>query len=106
VSNHHVPGGLGVRVETALYDGYRVPVQYDPLIAKVIVHAETRALAIARAKAALREYLIDGISTNIPLLLKILGEPDFEKGDVSTAFLNRFEAAPGTAPPIALSRAS
>jgi acetyl-CoA carboxylase biotin carboxylase subunit len=102
VSNHHVPGGLGVRVETALYDGYRVPVQYDPLIAKVIVHAETRPLAISRAKAALREYLIDGISTNIPLLLKILGEPDFAKGDVSTAFLNRFEAAP----PPALSRAS
>src|SRR5216683_729327 len=63
VSNHHSPGGLGVRVETALYDGYRVPVQYDPMIAKLITHAETRDLAIARAKAALHEYVIDGIQT-------------------------------------------
>jgi acetyl-CoA carboxylase biotin carboxylase subunit len=106
VSNHHAPGGLGVRVETALYDGYRVPVQYDPLIAKVIVHAETRSLAIARARAALREYLIDGIRTNIPLLLRILGEEDFEKGEVSTTFLDRFEADGAAAAPRAFSRAS
>jgi acetyl-CoA carboxylase biotin carboxylase subunit len=106
VSNHHAPGGLGVRVETALYDGYRVPVHYDPLIAKVIVHAETRSLAIARAKAALREYLIDGIRTNLPLLLRILSEADFEKGEVSTAFLDRFEVAGATATRPALSRAS
>ena len=77
VSNHHAPGGLGVRVETALYDGYRVPVQYDPLIAKLIVHAENRELAIIRARAALREYLVDGIKTNIPLHLRILEDPDF-----------------------------
>src|SRR6516225_3739744 len=63
VANHHPPGGLGIRVETALYDGYRVPVPYDPLIAKVIAHAEDRALAIRRARAALREYLVDGIKT-------------------------------------------
>src|SRR5205823_3720684 len=55
VTNHHPPGGLGVRVETALYDGYRVPVHYDPLIAKVIAHAEDRGRTIRRAKAALRE---------------------------------------------------
>ncbi|HEY6393793.1 MAG TPA: acetyl-CoA carboxylase biotin carboxylase subunit [Candidatus Binataceae bacterium] len=55
VSNHHPPGGLGVRVETALYDGYRVPVHYDPLIAKLIVHAKSRPLAVTRALAALRE---------------------------------------------------
>ena len=77
VSNHHSPGGIGVRVETALYDGYRVPVHYDPLIAKLIVHADDRALAIARTKAALKEYVIDGIKTNIPLHLKILDDPDF-----------------------------
>lgn len=90
VSNHHPPGGLGVRVETALYDGYRVPVQYDPLVAKLIVHADTRALAIARAKAALREYVIDGIKTNIPLHLKILHDPDFIRGDFATDFLSRY----------------
>ena len=99
VSNHHPPGGLGVRVETALYDGYRVPVQYDPLVAKLIVHADTRALAIARGRAALREYVIDGIKTNIPLHLKILHDPDFIRGDFATDFLNRYlpAAAPDAA---------
>ncbi len=91
VTNHHSPGGLGVRVETALYDGYRVPVHYDPLIAKVIVHAEDRAMAIRRAKAALREYLVDGIKTNIPLHLQILDDTDFAAGQFGTDFLGRFE---------------
>jgi acetyl-CoA carboxylase, biotin carboxylase subunit len=91
VTNHHSPGGLGVRVETALYDGYRVPVHYDPLIAKLIIHADNRDLAIGRAKAALREYLIDGIKTNVPLHLRILDDPDFVAGKVATDFLKRFE---------------
>jgi acetyl-CoA carboxylase biotin carboxylase subunit len=92
VSSHHSPGGLGVRVETALYDGYRVPVHYDPLIAKLIAHAENRGSAINRAKAALHEYLIDGIKTNIPLHLRILEDSDFNSGKFSTNFLRRFEA--------------
>jgi len=94
VSNHHAPGGLGVRVETALYDGYRVPVHYDPLIAKLITHSDTRQLAIVRAKAALREYVIDGISTNIPLHLKILDDADFRRGEFATDFLKHYEAPP------------
>src|SRR5215472_16781351 len=97
VTNHHPPGGLGVRVETALYDGYRVPVHYDPLIAKVIAHADERGAAIRRAKAALREYLIDGIKTNIPLHLQILHDPDFMRGDFSTGFLMRYQPAPSGA---------
>jgi acetyl-CoA carboxylase, biotin carboxylase subunit len=100
VSNHHPPGGLGVRVETALYDGYRVPVHYDPLVAKLIVHADSRELALARARAALREYVIDGIKTNIPLHLKILHDPDFIRGDISTGFLSRY------APPSQADKAS
>src|SRR5580693_2501553 len=91
VSNHHPPGGLGVRVETALYDGYRVPVHYDPLIAKLIVHAENRVGAMARARAALREYMIDGIKTNIALHLKILDDEDFIAGKFATDFLTRYE---------------
>jgi acetyl-CoA carboxylase, biotin carboxylase subunit len=91
VSNHHPPGGLGVRVETALYDGYRVPVHYDPLVAKLIVHADKRRLAILRIRAALHEYLIDGIKTNIPLHLRILDDPDFVAGQFGTDFLERFE---------------
>ena len=101
VSSHHSPGGLGVRVETALYDGYRVPVHYDPLVAKLIVHSETRELTMLRSRAALREYLIDGIRTNIPLHLKILHDPDFVRGDYSTGFLKRYEpvASPEKAEP-------
>jgi acetyl-CoA carboxylase, biotin carboxylase subunit len=91
VTNHHPPGGLGVRVETALYDGYRVPVHYDPLIAKVIAHAENRAMVIRRAKAALREYLVDGIKTNISLHLQILDDADFAAGQFGIDFLKRFE---------------
>jgi acetyl-CoA carboxylase biotin carboxylase subunit len=106
VSSHHSPGGLGVRVETALYDGYRVPVHYDPLIAKLIVHAESRPLAIKRAEAALREYLIDGIKTNIPLHLRILADSDFAAGRFSTNFLKRFESKREPAPPLTLAKAS
>src|SRR6516162_5793972 len=91
VTNHHSPGGLGVRVETALYDGYRIPVHYDPLVAKVIAHAGNRELAIKRSKAALREYVVDGIKTNIPLHLQILEDPDFAAGQFGTDFLGRFE---------------
>ncbi|HKV53586.1 MAG TPA: acetyl-CoA carboxylase biotin carboxylase subunit [Candidatus Binataceae bacterium] len=98
VTNHHSPGGLGVRVETALYDGYRVPVHYDPMVAKLIVHADGRALAIRRARAALREYLIDGIKTNIPLHLRILDDPDFMAGQFGTDFLKRFEPRLETVP--------
>ncbi len=94
VSNHHPPGGLGVRVETALYDGYRVPVHYDPLVAKVIVHGGDRPEVISRAKAALREYVIDGIKTNIPLHLKILHDRDFQRGQFGTDFLRRYEPRP------------
>jgi acetyl-CoA carboxylase, biotin carboxylase subunit len=91
VTHHHAAGGLGVRVETALYDGYRVPVHYDPLVAKLIVHGATRKEALVRAKAALREYQIDGIKTNIPLHLKILHAPDFIRGEFATDFLSRYE---------------
>jgi acetyl-CoA carboxylase, biotin carboxylase subunit len=91
VRSHHAPGGLGVRVETALYDGYRVPVHYDPLIAKLIAHADTRDMTISRATAALREYLIDGIKTNVPLHLRILADPDFRSGHFATDFLGRYE---------------
>ena len=86
VSNHHAPGGLGVRVESALYDGYRVPVQYDPLIAKLIVHAGDRAGVVTRARAALREYLVDGIKTNIPLHLRILRGSGFSARRVRDRF--------------------
>jgi len=81
----------GIRVDAGVEEGDAIGTSYDPLIAKLIAHADTRMLAIARAKAALREYVIDGISTNIPLHLKILDDPDFQGGQFATDFLKRFE---------------
>ena len=93
VSNHHPPGGLGVRVESALYDGYRVPVQYDPLIAKLIVHAENRAAVVNCAReSGIARVPVDGIKTNIPLHLRILEDADFCSGEFATDFLNPLRA--------------
>jgi acetyl-CoA carboxylase biotin carboxylase subunit len=89
----HPPGGLGVRVDSALYAGYRVPPHYDSLIAKLITHGRTREEAIARMKRALREFVITGIKTTIPLHQRILEAPDFVSGDYTIHWLERFVAS-------------
>ncbi|HJR07002.1 MAG TPA: acetyl-CoA carboxylase biotin carboxylase subunit [Pyrinomonadaceae bacterium] len=86
----NLPGGPGVRVDTAIYPGYFVPPFYDSLIAKLIVHARTRELAIARMRRALEAMVIEGIKTTIPLHLKIMDDPQFQSGDFSTKFLDEF----------------
>ena len=83
------PSAPGVRVDSGIAEGFEVPVHYDPLIAKVIVRAETRARAIARMREALRTFVILGIRTNIPYLLRILLHPSFERGELDTRFLDR-----------------
>ena len=88
----HPPGGLGVRVDSALYAGYGVPPHYDSLIAKLITHGRTREEAIARMKRALREFVITGIKTTIPLHQRILEAPDFVAGDYTIHWLERFVA--------------
>ena len=88
----HPPGGLGVRVDSALYAGYRVPPHYDSLIAKLITYGKTREEAIARMKRALREFVITGIKTTIPLHQRILEAPDFVAGDYTIHWLERFVA--------------
>jgi acetyl-CoA carboxylase biotin carboxylase subunit len=85
-----LPGGPGVRVDTAIYDNYYVSPHYDNLLAKVIVHAPSRPEAIARMYRALEEFRIGGIKTNIPLHLKILNEHDFIAGEIDIDFLSRF----------------
>ncbi len=87
VTDWHTPGGLGVRVDSALYSGYRVPPYYDSLIAKLIVHAETRDLAIARMSRALEEMVIGGIKTTGPLHQRLMTEPDFRSGNYSIKWL-------------------
>ena len=84
------PGGLGVRVETAAYTQYMIPPYYDSMIAKLIVHAETRDDAILRMKRALSEFIIEGVKTTIPMHLKILDDPDFQQGNISTKFMERY----------------
>jgi acetyl-CoA carboxylase, biotin carboxylase subunit len=88
----HPPGGLGVRVDSALYAGYRVPPHYDSLIAKLITYGKTREEATARMRRALREFVITGIKTTIPLHERILEAPDFIAGDYTIHWLERFVA--------------
>jgi acetyl-CoA carboxylase biotin carboxylase subunit len=87
------PGGLGIRVETAAYTQYVIPPYYDSMIAKLIVHAETREAAIVRMRRALDEFIIEGVKTTIPMHKKILADPDFQKGDISTKFMERYNPA-------------
>jgi acetyl-CoA carboxylase biotin carboxylase subunit len=90
ITTLNFPTGPGVRVDTAIYDGYFVPPYYDSLIAKVIVHSRTREWAIARMRRALESLVVEGIKTTIPLHLKILNDPDFVAGKLSTRFMDRF----------------
>ena len=95
ISAFNLPGGPGVRVDTFVYSGYQVTPFYDSLIAKVIVHARTRELAIARMKRALEAMVIEGIKTTIPLHLKIMDDPRFRQGDIGTDFMEYFLARNG-----------
>ncbi|MDQ3666059.1 MAG: acetyl-CoA carboxylase biotin carboxylase subunit [Acidobacteriota bacterium] len=95
ITAFNLPGGPGVRVDTYVYAGYRVPSFYDSLIAKVIVHARTRDLAIARMKRALEAMVVEGIKTTIPLHLKIMDDPKFRAGEISTSFMEYFLAQNG-----------
>ena len=84
------PGGEGIRVDSAAYAGWEIPPYYDSLIAKIIVYAPSRVLAISKMKAALETTTIVGIKTNIPLLLNILSSTDFVKGNYTTQFVEKF----------------
>jgi len=90
VTAFHAPGGLGVRVDSALYAGYFVPPYYDSLVAKLIVHAPTRADAISRMRRALGEFAIVGIQTTIPLHQRIVDDAAFQRGDYTVHWLEGF----------------
>lgn len=92
ITAFNLPGGPGVRVDTAAYPGYVVPPYYDSMIAKLIVHARTRELAIARMRRALEGMVVEGIKTTIPLHLKIMNDEKFQQGDFSTKFMEEFLA--------------
>ena len=89
ITTFHPPGGPGVRVDTHIYSGYTVPPFYDSLIAKLVVHGRSREEALTRMRHALDSFIIEGITTNIPFLQRIIDHPDFRAGTVDTKFLER-----------------
>jgi acetyl-CoA carboxylase, biotin carboxylase subunit len=92
VTQYHAPGGLGVRMDSALYDGYRIPPYYDSLIGKLIVHGRDRPEALARLRRALGELIIDGVDTTVPLFFQLLDNPDVLRGDYTIHWLEKFLA--------------
>jgi acetyl-CoA carboxylase biotin carboxylase subunit len=94
ITSYHVPGGLGVRVDSALYQGYVVPPHYDSLVAKLIVYGASRNECLMRLRRALVEYVIGGIETTIPLHQRLMAEADFINGDYDIHWLERFLARP------------
>ncbi len=89
IQSIHMPGGFGVRIDTAVYQGYQIPPYYDSMIAKLIVKGRNREEAITKMKVALSEMLIEGIQTNIDFQLNLLRDKEFESGDFDIGFLNR-----------------
>ncbi|MGI4879424.1 MAG: acetyl-CoA carboxylase biotin carboxylase subunit [Janthinobacterium lividum] len=92
VTDYHAPGGLNVRVDSALYDGYRIPPYYDSLIAKLIVYGRDREECVMRLRRALEEYVINGVKTTIPLHQALIDDPEFRSGDYSIKWLERWLA--------------
>ncbi|MDY6903657.1 MAG: acetyl-CoA carboxylase biotin carboxylase subunit [Thermodesulfobacteriota bacterium] len=86
----HEPSGPGIRNDCGVYAGADVPVEYDPIISKLVVHAETRELAISRMARALREYVILGVKTPVPFLIDVIESPAFRAGDLSTGFIETY----------------
>ena len=95
VTRYHAPGGPGIRMETHLYDGYRIPPNYDSLIAKLIVHGKSRTECLMRLRRALDEYAIGGIETTIPLHQRLIADADFQNGAYDIHWLEEFIARQG-----------
>lgn len=89
ITGLHIPGGNGIRVDTAIYSGYTVPPTYDSMLAKLIVHGKDREESIAKMKSAVAEFVIEGITTNIDFLLKILENENFRTNNYDTSFIQK-----------------
>jgi acetyl-CoA carboxylase biotin carboxylase subunit len=92
IRSYHPPGGLGVRVDSAVYQGYTIPPYYDSLVGKLIVHAKTRNECVARLKRALDEFVVDGIDTTLPLLRELVRNPDIVDGNYHIHWLEQYLA--------------
>ena len=87
IENLHLPGGNGVRMDTAVYNGYTIPPNYDSMIVKVIVYDRDRQSAIQKMISTLGEVVIEGVKTNLDFQYSILNEPDFQEGKITTDFI-------------------
>jgi len=92
ITSYHPPGGLGVRIDSALYEGYRIPPYYDSMIAKLIVHGSTRNECLLRLKRCLEEFVITGVDTTLPLHIDLIEEPDFVSGNYDIHWLENYLA--------------
>jgi acetyl-CoA carboxylase biotin carboxylase subunit len=91
ITNFHIPGGYGVRVDTHCYNGYTIPPNYDSMIAKVIACAPTRDEALDRMKRALQEFVIEGVKTTIPFHIRMMDDPAFRSGKFTTSYLDTYD---------------
>ena len=89
VTSFHMPGGNGVRIDSALYAGYRIPPSYDSLIVKLIVHDANRDLAIQKMRGVLGELVVEGIHTNIDFQYQLINNEEFIKGNIDTGLVER-----------------
>lgn len=89
ITGLNLPGGNGIRVDTAIYEGYTIPPNYDSMIAKIIAYGINRNEAIAKMKRALEELVIEGVQTNIDFLFEIIRNPDFIRGNFDTSFIEK-----------------
>jgi acetyl-CoA carboxylase biotin carboxylase subunit len=92
ITYFHPPGGLGVRVDSAVYQGYRIPPYYDSLVGKLIVHGRTRTECLMRLRRALDEFVVDGVDTTLPLFRDLVRNPDIQNGDYDIHWLEKFLA--------------
>jgi acetyl-CoA carboxylase biotin carboxylase subunit len=92
INYFHAPGGPGVRFDSAIYTGYRIPPFYDSMIGKLIVYGENREHCLARLKRSLKEFALTGVDTTIPLFMALLDEPDFQTGNYHIHWLEQWLA--------------
>jgi len=90
IKDFHTPGGLGVRVDSAAYQGYKIPPYYDSLIGKLVVHGRSRNECLMRLRRSLHEFVVDGVKTTIPLFNELVNEPDFINGEYNIHWLENF----------------
>ena len=89
IKTFHAPGGHGVRVDSHVYSGYKIPPYYDSMVGKLIIYGKDREEALARCKRALDEFIVEGIKTTIPFAHHIVSNPDFAAGKYNTGFLEK-----------------